>query len=305
MEQIVEITKNKELIVRKRLVNFFEKILRYLKYDFPHERYKGIVYSEISPESPLEEKIKIYYDALLFLLSNRKFPITSSFLKRFFYLMYGEEMSEDLLIRLKSYYFYLMDYAPVEKAVEFHLYVYQELRDLLEEDRLIISLFFLNYCLVACNIPCIRLLNNELKEYVLYREKFFEGDKKTIYFFLLNIIRKSKFQDKSYYIDLKPLSLQEIINFISKNKKFIVDKFKIKHLYVFGSYAKRTNRIDSDIDFLINFSLDLLYEEKLNLKLLFENYLFDAFHRYIDIHEIFEYLTDDLIKETTKIKKII
>lgn len=304
MEQIKEITKNKELIVRKKIVNFFEKILRHLNYDFSHDRFKGIVYSEISPETPLEEKVKIYFDALIFLLNNKKIPMTNSFLSRFFYLILGREMEKNILIRIKSYYFFLTDYAPLEKAIEFHLFVYQELKDLSEEQKFIISLFFLNFCLVACDIPCIRLLNEELKEYKIKRKQFFDGDKNSIYIFLLNILKNSKYQDITYYKELEPISLQEISDFIKNHKRHIMNKFKVKHLFIFGSFAKRTNRIDSDIDILINFSLDLLYEEKLELKCSLETYLFEKFHRFIDIHEIFEYLTDDLIKETTKIKKI-
>lgn len=92
-------------------------------------------------------------------------------------------MDENLLIRLKSYYFNLIEYAPLEKAIEFHLYAYMELSELLEEERFIISLFFLNYCLIVCNIPCIRLLLNELKEYENNKKKYFSGDKKAMYFF--------------------------------------------------------------------------------------------------------------------------
>ena len=40
MEEIRKLVKGKELIVRKRIVSFLEKIFKYLGYEFRHDNYK-------------------------------------------------------------------------------------------------------------------------------------------------------------------------------------------------------------------------------------------------------------------------
>ena len=71
-----EMTSGKELIVRKKVASFIEKTFRYFKYDFRHDVFKGIVYSELECNTPLEEKLKNYFDAYVYLLSNHKSPLT-------------------------------------------------------------------------------------------------------------------------------------------------------------------------------------------------------------------------------------
>ena len=72
MEEIYELTKNKRIFVRKKISNFLEKALRYCGYDFNHDVFKKIIYSEDEYKTPVEEKIKNTYDAYIYLLSNDK-----------------------------------------------------------------------------------------------------------------------------------------------------------------------------------------------------------------------------------------
>ena len=117
-------------------------------------------------------------------------------------------------------------------------------------------------------------------------------------------IRNSYFQDKSYYENLKELSIEEIRKSINDDKAFLTDKLKVKSISIFGSFAKGIDRYDSDIDLLVSFSLDLLKEEKETNIELIKNLYFKKFNRYIDITEISEYLNDDFIKKITYVKKI-
>lgn len=84
----------------------------------------------------------------------------------------------------------------------------------------------------------------------------------------------------------------------------LFEKYGVKHMYVFGSCAKGEQRIDSDIDLLVNFSLDLTLEQREeNAKSMFDYYT-NLFRRFVDINEVGEYIPDRLIKETIKHKKI-
>ena len=72
MKELQEITKNKELIVRKKVVNSIEKLIKHFGYDFRHDLYKEIVYMEKEFKTPLEERVKSYFDGYVYLLSNHK-----------------------------------------------------------------------------------------------------------------------------------------------------------------------------------------------------------------------------------------
>lgn len=52
-------------------------------------------------------------------------------------------------------------------------------------------------------------------------------------------------------------------------------------------------------------SLDLLHEEKLSLIEELKQVFFDRFNRMVDLHEIVEYLDDDIIKEARTTKRLI
>ncbi len=78
MEEIYMLTQNKRIFVRKKISNFLEKALRHCGYDFDHDVFKKIIYSEDEYRTPGEEKIKNSYDAYIYLLSNDKNRISRS-----------------------------------------------------------------------------------------------------------------------------------------------------------------------------------------------------------------------------------
>ena len=47
------------------------------------------------------------------------------------------------------------------------------------------------------------------------------------------------------------LSLEDIIRLLKVEKEFLKDEFGVLNIGLFGSYAKRTQRVDSDIDFIV------------------------------------------------------
>lgn len=305
MEEIYELTQNKRILVRKRIANFLEKALRYCGYDFDHDVYKKIIYSEEEYRTPVEEKIKSAYDAYIYLLSNDKNRISRSLWKKFYYIYAEVELEQFKVMKLSTKYFHLNHLSPIEQAIEYHLYVYQELKELKEEDRLMISLMVFNYILVKNQIPCVQIYLRDFKEYEKAREEFFKGKKIPMLEYTIGLIKKNPSMEKSYYKNLIPVTLTDIIEYVEKNKEKIKTKFQIKGLWIHGSIAKRIERMDSDIDFFIEMSLDLLQEEKLALIEELRQVFFERFKRMVDMHEIVEYLEDDIIKEIRTTKRLI
>ncbi len=305
MEEIYELTKNKQVLVRKKIVNFLEKIFNYCGYDFNHDVFKKIIYSEAEYKTKVEEKFKSAYDAYIYLLSNDKNRISKSLWKKFYYIYAEKELDVFLSIKLSTKYFYLKYLSPIEQAIEYHIYVYQELKDLKEEDRLLISLMIFNFILVRHQIPCVQIY---LKDFYLYqqaREEFINGKKEEMLEFTIQLLKNNSYMDKDYYKNLIPVKLGDIVEFVEERKEELKTKYFIKGLWIHGSIAKRIERMDSDIDLFIQMSLDLLEEEKLALIKALKQVFFEQFKRMVDIHEIVEYLDDDIIKEASTTKRLI
>lgn len=298
------IAQNKELIVRKRIASFLEKLLRYFGYDFRHDLYKQIVYNETSCQTPFEEKIKNYYDAYVYLLNNHKNPFSQDVFKRFLYILTGDVSDYALLVRVTSLYYHLNDLSPIEKATEFHMQAFAAVSNLGEELQTLVSLMLFNYVLVKNGIPTVRICSKELDRYFTARKKYLNGSKTELYHLTMSIVVESQRQDKSYYKNLKPIAVKDVYSAIYADKEMLCTKYGVEHMGIFGSFAKGNQRIDSDIDLLVRFSDELTFDEKRAASDKLAEHYFNTFNRFVDLNEIGKYVIDETIKETHNYKKI-
>lgn len=292
---------NKELLVRKKIASFIEKTMRYFGNDIRHDTFKSVVYGEIGAATKGEEILKNYYDAYMYLLNNSQMPLSQELLRKFFYVLTGEVADEDLLIRITSNAFHSLDKPLIKKLVDIPMYIYQELNNYEECERTMISLMFFNYYLVKAGIPTIPFLRTDLQKYIELRNAKDVGAMES---FIVNIIETAKFQDKEYYKRLKNIDTVDIQKVFLKEKDVLTNNYGINHVYIYGSFAKGMQRLDSDIDVVFDFSYDLTYQEKLNMIDTLSQHYFKVFDRYIDIHESGTYVNDSLIKELSKYIKI-
>ncbi len=76
----------------------------------------------------------------------------------------------------------------------------------------------------------------------------------------------------------------EILEYLSENKKYFLNRYNIIKIGIFGSFARNEQTENSDIDILIMMSPDTkeIFEKRMALKELIENY----FSRKVDVcHE--------------------
>ncbi len=92
----------------------------------------------------------------------------------------------------------------------------------------------------------------------------------------------------SYIEDLKPITLVDIKAVIKKAEKFIKEECHIKEVYLYGSFARKIERLESDIDLAVIFEEDMSFKEKEEKYNTLKEYLFDKFKRFVDVLEIFE-----------------
>ena len=141
--------------------------------------------------------------------------------------------------------------------------------------------------------------------YVKLRDYALSDDKIPLCNFLKKIILKSKFQLIEFNNELKPISVDEIKKMFMGDKEDLKNKYKIENIYLFGSFSKNNERVDSDIDLLIKFEEGNSFEEKHKIINYLDKYYTDKLKRYIDFGEISDMLTDDFILENKRLLKII
>ena len=173
--------KNKEILVRKILAGFIEKLFNYLGYKLNHDRVKKVLYGEDSFNSNTEERIKRAYDGLIYLLTNSKNPLTNKILNTFFYIFFNKEIDSNVALRIVTKFFEYIDKPVIESSVDFHIDVFNEIDCANEEDRLIISLIMFNYFLAKNDIPATQFLSSDLKSYSELKEEYMKGDKLPLY----------------------------------------------------------------------------------------------------------------------------
>ncbi|HIT49612.1 MAG TPA: nucleotidyltransferase domain-containing protein [Candidatus Pelethenecus faecipullorum] len=300
MEEFLKKIKNSELIVLKKVGKLIEKILRFFELDFSHERFKAVIYAKDEFQTPFEEKMKHYFDAYYYLLSNAKSPFTASVFQRFYYLIFEHPAEENIASKITSEWIWLSGESRITKAIYLHCYVFSLLNDLNEMERWMVSFMMLNYFLVKENIPCLYLNYRDLAEYAENK-----GNEEKVKNLLYQIILQAQTQKKSYYKQLKKITLEDIALLFGEKQNFIRETYQIEHVFVYGSFAKNTARIDSDIDLLILFKEDISYPEKKRCKEELVRYLTKEFNRYVDIQEIFESLSKEMMIEATNVKKIL
>lgn len=293
--------KGKEILVRKKLVALIEKVLRYYGDDMEHDTFKAILYGECGARTKSEDTVKNYFDAYMYLLSNAKSSMTAERLGKFFFILGDKPANEILLTRISSMIFKTIDEPFLKKLVIIPKCVYRELHAYGELQRTMISLMIFNFVLVREGIPTIPFLYPQLSEYLkLVSDEDDAGLEK----FIKKLLSSAVFQDKSYYKNLKEIDAFDIQRVFLGDKKVLTEKYGVKHIYIYGSFAKGIERIDSDIDLLCEFSGDLTYSEKKENAERICNHYFKVFSRYVDVHESGTCIDDSLIKEVRKYIKI-
>ena len=263
---------NKQLIVRKKVVSFIKNYAKFNNTAFEYEHLKAVLYNEKKFINYEELHLKMLYDSFCYLLNNYK-NINDEILNNFFNLL--KEYNLDLqkinniltTINLSNFSFCLLNIYKITKRNTF----------------VFLCLFELS--LLLCNIPIIVLNMNKIAKFLVILDN---NCIEQIEEFIIELIKDSKYQDKDYYKNLIPLDFNTLLSYLINNKNLLINKYKMKSLYIFGSYYLKTNRFDSDIDLYVIFSLDVSFIEKEKLVKEVKDVLFNYFRRFIDIEEIFE-----------------
>ena len=263
---------NKQLIVRKKVVSFIKNYAKFNNTAFEYEHLKAVLYNEKKFINDEELHLKMLYDSFCYLLNNYK-NINDEILNNFFNLLKEYNLDLQIInnilttINLSNFSFCLLNIYKITKRNTF----------------VFLCLFELS--LLLCNIPIIVLNMNKIAKFLVILDN---NCIEQIEEFIIELIKNSKYQDKDYYTNLTPLDFNTLLSYLINNKNLLINKYKMKSLYIFGSYYLKTNRFDSDIDLYVIISLDVPFIEKEKIVNEIKDVLFNHFRRFIDIEEIFE-----------------
>ena len=98
-------------------------------------------------------------------------------------------------------------------------------------------------------------------------------------------LSKSILPDIHYYENLVDITKEEIINFLIENESLLKEKYDINNLYLYGSFVKGSQRIDSDIDIAIVFNQGLSFNDKSLIITKLKQFILTNFKRYGDFME--------------------
>lgn len=121
--------------------------------------------------------------------------------------------------------------------------------------------------------------------------------------YLISAINNNKTPKENDYRGLEIISFSQIYN-IFKNEQKVLEAYGIRHLFIFGSYAKNTERVDSDVDLLVIMNQDLTNKEKEANLMILSDMFYKKTKHFVDFMEISDYLNDTIIKELNDVNKL-
>ena len=150
----------------------------------------------------------------------------------------------------------------------------------------------------------IRFFAPDFEKYERIKCRYLEGDIIPAVEFLLEKLRHERTQPKDYDKKLEPSTTSEIVTKLKDNSILIAKLYKTRSVILFGSFAKKTQSLDSDIDLGAVFEEDISYEEKEQCAEGLKKFLFVLFNRFVDVQEINGYIEEKLLVGFQKYIKV-
>lgn len=212
---------------------------------------KNIILNKEYPTNKSEYLIRSINDCRLFLQDNILYLIDRNLFIKSYFLLTGKKISNKKAERLVYVYYQYKD------EEDFIVELIYELNSVIKYKKVEYALLLLNYFFVRKNGYEIRIPQSKFKELkMMFKDK--EYISKNIEF-IKSVSKKIDRRNKR-------LSLNKIIKFFNMNKEKIINTYSIKNIFLFGSYAERTNNFYSDLDLLVIFNDNVMSMDAIDLR---------------------------------------
>lgn len=282
---------SKSLIYRKTLLKSIYRFSKVFDKVMDYEKYKQVILQSTESNYKYINLLKELYTAHLYVLYNNPTLFDPLTLNILYNLVFAKNIDKEK--QIKMYKNIKQEDSLIKKIKEVLEIV--NIKD--KNEKYAFSYILLDYLLYIKEKRFYNLGNAffvKMYEMITNSLDFKQLEK-------LIIEEKSKqFEiNETYYDNLKEIQTDEIVKFLIDSKEEILKKYQIESIYLYGSFVKNSQRIDSDIDIAGVFIDGLSYKEKVKLSESFKEYICKQFNRYTDF---MEYCYE--ILKTEKHKKI-
>lgn len=235
----------------KEQIKLIYYIAKFNSYGVNKERIKAIYYDELIASIYIERKILKLCNATRFLFNCTFQEFNSSLLNSCFYLLTNKVLSDDLTKKIIEIYYKNVDNSPHALAAIVHLYLINCIEDYNNEFAFLISNF---------------IMLKHKRWFIIPFEYAYYDYKKAILNNDLSKIIKLFYEMELLKKTTRPcnLTLVQLIEKFKELKEIIIKKYNVKNLFMFGSFAKKTNNENSDLDLAVLFDDSLINYERNN-----------------------------------------
>ena len=287
MIEVRKRSNKKELLNDKTASSILRHILKFLDKEISYDEYKEIIYNKKAPTTKLQKEVKNMWDMIAYLFNNVNSEFNENLIDKSVYILSGKKVLSNTIRQVISFYNDVLSENMVMHIVDSYIEIYERFIELNEEERLIISIIFMNYLLVKNDYPVCLMYSTDLKKFLELKSKKQKEDM-YVYVFL------KTFNNKKYKkINTKDvLTKEEIYQKLKDEEQVLKELYKIKHLVLYGSYVKNRATRFSDIDVMAQIRRDMTYEEKVKYIEEAEKYLTYKLKKCVTISE-YDFLIDD------------
>ena len=278
----------------KEIPAFITKISNHIGYQVQIFQVKDMYNGDYECFSSEEDKVKSYLDCYIFLLNNVPNVICKSIVEKVIFIMSQKRVNKSRLEEVISEFISIKEEINIKKIINISFNLSSLIRN--NKDKYIFRLMIMNYLLLHYHYKAIKYYRGDFKILDQYLKEYSNGNKENLENYIISKEVESKELSEDYYMNLKEVKLEEIVEFIKINKEEFIKKYRIDSLAIFGSFAKGKERLDSDIDIMIRFEdfVPLLKRNQYIKEI--EDKLFNKFNRFSDIHVENEIMSEQEIK---------
>ena len=278
----------------KEIPSFITKISNHIGYQVQIFQVKDMYNGDYECFSSEEDRVKSYLDCYIFLLNNVPNVICKSIVEKAIFIMSQKRVNKSRLEEVISEFISIKEERNIKKIINISFNLSSLIRN--NKDKYIFRLMIMNYLLLHYHYKAIKYYHGDFKILDQYLKEYSNGNKENLENYIISKEVESKELSEDYYMNLKEVTLEEIVEFIKINKEEFIKKYRIDSLAIFGSFAKGKERLDSDIDIMIRFEdfVPLLKRNQYIKEI--EDKLFNKFNRFSDIHVENEIMSEQEIK---------
>ena len=249
----------------KEFYRFIEFTMKMKGTGLTHERIKQIIKDKTQALSVEEKEVRNLTDAFTYIVNNVNQTFSKETVNKSYYMLNLEVMDEEKQEEiLKTYYKYSDESIYLRVAKIQNKIIELNINKKIE------------YSLLLANLIMLKKSRGILITYPniseIYKEALINRNEEKLMLLYSRLETISNSENESKEIDI-----EKINEYIKRNKNYILARYHVEKLYLYGSFAKNTMNKNSDIDFLVILEEDIINIEKARI-----------------IKELIEYLTKEI-----------